>query len=144
MWCNIECCCGVISVCLPTLGPIIQWILRREVFGYQPVPVAIPIERNTASRSSRFLQRRSRRESKSQPYDKLELRPWSPPRAGIEERWITMFARRKSVTDEPLSTWALNLEVAILKRRREHRSVSEPIQFPSPIHAGPRSAGRGA
>lgn len=54
-----------------------------------------------------------------------------------------MFGRRKSGTDQPLSTWALNLDVAKLKSPREQRSISEPLEFPSLAHAGPRSAGRG-
>lgn len=62
----------------------------------------------------------------------------------MEKRWVTMFGRKKSVTDQPLTTWALNLGVAVFKGPREQGSTSEPIQFPPLTHAGPRSAGRGA
>ena len=55
---------------------------------------------------------------------------------------MPLFGRRKSQTDEPSSTWALNLDVTVLKR-----SVSEPLEFPSLVHSmrwEPRAAGRGA
>lgn len=67
---------------------------------------------------------------------------------GTRKEWLMpLFGRRKSQTDEPSSTWALDLDVAMLKRPREHRSISEPLEFPSLVHSTrwePRTAGRGA
>ncbi len=132
MWCNIECCCGVISVCLPTLGPLIQRIFQRKFFGYDEVSRVTSVTRIELQSRTSDYSKDELSPGTQPPWERIELEPYSHAVIASEHRWMSTFNGRKSGSDEPLSTWAVNIEQSLRNHRPRvlrTRSVSVP-EFP--------------
>lgn len=157
LWCTIECACGIISVCLPTLGPVRQWLLHRKCFGYTSISratttsmhqthLSTPHSRNLSglhhlrpTSKSNLAETKSRRVSSSQPssrpLESVGLARISSSYFPDDLQWIGHLAleRRSSPVNEggyQVGTWAVTGEMSLLskERRGSNRAVRPTLE----------------